>query len=331
MARAQATGRAWMGGAVPLTARLVLRTLLGLALVAGLAAFLVAAAGLPSAAQWRWIASGGNLAAALGALVAAAASILLRGLRWTFLLPAQPGIGRLRLVAGFGWSFLVLQALPFRSGEVYRPLWLRLRGGSATHAAASVVVERLVDLLALGGLLVAVLFALPMLRGLVGSGTPILAMAAAALVIAGCVALARSAGRLRLPGGDGRLARLAQEAVAGLGAIGESRRAAAVLALTALAWMVLAAGFALYLSATLGMPWPVGVAVLVASNLSAVVPLAPGNFGVFEAAAVAVLAVAGVSADLALVAAIGLHLAVIAAIAATGLACRLALLVREGR
>jgi uncharacterized membrane protein YbhN (UPF0104 family) len=308
-----------------------LRVLLGAFLTPCILVLLLAVTGLPDISDWRRLATGEQLALGLVVALATMAGILLRGLRWIALLPPPARLGHARLLAGFGWSFLVLQALPFRTGEVYRPLWFRRRGGSATQAAATVVLERVLDLLALGLLLLAILLALPMLQGLVGPTAAVVLMFGAAIAVAACAVLARRAGTLARRLGDGRLAQITAAAVSGFGATLAPRRAAVVILLTALIWLLGAAAFATFLHGTLDVSWLVGVGVLVLVNLSGVMSVTPGHMGVFEAVAVAALVAAGVAPEAALVTAVGLHVAVLAGVVVAGLLSRLALLLQERR
>ena len=81
-----------------------------------------------------------------------------------------------------------------------------------------------------------------------------------------------------------------------------------VVALTALIWMLLLAGYAFFLDAFFtGIPWAVAGGVLVAVNLSGLISVGPANIGMFHLAAVSVLTVAGYEATDAFVATVGLH------------------------
>jgi hypothetical protein len=100
---------------------------------------------IPTVDQWRWIASSANLIPAAILTTCAAVSVILRGVRWHVLLSPGVALKREYMVAGFGWCFLVFQTIPFRAGEPYREMWIKLRGGSATQAATSAVLDRLID------------------------------------------------------------------------------------------------------------------------------------------------------------------------------------------
>jgi len=83
----------------------------------------------------------------------------------------------------------------------------------------------------------------------------------------------------------------------------EPRRHAVVLALSVAIWAVMGAGFWLGLSLALGQSVPVSMAVLCmcAVNLAGVLSAAPGNIGSFQAAALLVLGLYGISAEPALI------------------------------
>jgi uncharacterized membrane protein YbhN (UPF0104 family) len=304
-------------------------SLLALAAVGLVAIKPIAEGNLGSAASWADLVAPAHLLGSLTVVAAVAVSIIIRGLRWTALMaeaaPAPPA----RMVAGFGWSFLVLQALPFRAGEAYRIAWVKLRGGSAIYAISSIVVERVLDALLLLGMLALVALAQPGLAG----GFDAFAMALLTAAGVALFAVAVTAGRLRafaqryVP--PGRMGELVQSVFQGLGAISGSKRGLIVLLLTLAAWGVHGSVFSMFLAARHDVPWSTGLAVLALTNLSGVVTVSPGHLGVFEAVAVLVLAGAGVPADTALVSAIALHMAVLFGQALTGLGCRLFLLIRE--
>ncbi|MCB9791736.1 MAG: flippase-like domain-containing protein [Alphaproteobacteria bacterium] len=227
-------------------------------------------------------------------------------------------------------SFLCINLLPARLGEVVRPyLLMRKEGLSLGAGFGAVFVERLVDLSAVLFILQAVLLGaeLPahtlemgsysvdvnaLARGLgVGAVLP-LSLGVLALLIGGerVVALARRVGEgavARLPEGRiaGWLARgvgaalgLAEGFVAGLSALRQPRRFAGVLGLTAVTWvstgfMYVALAQALDIGQLIG--WLEGMGVLVITMLGTTAPAPPGFAGVYEAACRGALALFGVT------------------------------------
>ena len=104
-------------------------------------------------------AAGRSLRAASPALVALSIAlnllgIVIRAWRWRFLLaPIRPGIGMYGLTAATFIGYMVSFLVPFRVGEIVRPVLLarreRLNAGSAI---ATIAVERILDVLTVSGL-----------------------------------------------------------------------------------------------------------------------------------------------------------------------------------
>lgn len=299
------------------------RTTLILLLTAGLLAFFLRNADLAGVlAEVRR--SDPALIALASALTLA--TYLLRTWRWQHLL--RP-VGRARFgpafratVIGFAASFL----LPARAGEFIRPYLLARREGlSATASFATIVVERLLDLVTV--LLLFSVFLLFFDPGLAAADPRVFSAvrigaagaAATALVGLGALALlaghperlARAAGRLerwlpaRVAAGAGRLvARFAE----GMGIL---RQPMALLRATAISvplWLSIAAGIWLTARA-FHITFPYTGSFLVMSLLVVGVSVpTPGAIGGFHAAfRIAVTAFYGASEERAVGAAIVLH------------------------
>jgi len=137
--------------------RNLIRTVVVIGLAVGLVAFFLRDADL--GLVWKSVAAARKDFLLLG-VVATAIGFVIRAERWKYLL--EP-IGRVRFrnafrttVIGFGASAV----LPARAGEVIRPYLLaRQEGLSATAAFATIVVERVLDLVAVLSLLATFLVA----------------------------------------------------------------------------------------------------------------------------------------------------------------------------
>lgn len=241
---------------------------------------------------------GAVLAAVAGsqvALVAAAlavyfASFPLRARRWARLL-AQNGVpvrGRHLLeILILGWFVNCL--VPAKLGDLYRSYLVKRRFGvSLSRTVGVVVAERLLDLLAVFGLLIVggyIAFGrtvLPDLRLVYAS-----AVALAVLITVGAVIVYALAPRLArfFPREVRRIGRLFRE-----GILHSFRALPSAGPLTLLIWLTEAARLALVLAA-LGLELPLSgvIFVAVASALLTTVPLTPAGFGFVEIAIVYVL------------------------------------------
>lgn len=218
-------------------------------------------------------------------------------------------------------AFLIGQlfniVLPARAGELTRIVALNLRTrGSRAEAAATIVLERVFDVL---GLLVLLFVALPWLPEVSWLRPAVfLGIGLTAAVATGAVALALWAERpLRfvlaplshLPFlSRERLDFAAANAGKGLAGVRSVRLAAAAFLSTLAVWIALGVScWLVMLAFDLGLSPFAGLFVVVAIGLSMILPSAPAALGVFEAAVVAALAAYGTSRSNALSYALVLH------------------------
>lgn len=305
--RRATAGRAALGLAVSVSAvALLLRVVDGAGAVQALARL-----------DLRWLAL--PLAAVLGQFV-------LRTQRWRGLLAATSGTTLPFAAVGSSLAvgYLGNAVLPARLGEVARVLFVSRRHGlSLAHATASVVLERMVDVMALASLGVVVVGGL----SLTGAPLLLLVLPASAGLLGGVRWMAP---RLRDPAPAERLARL--------------RRAANhfLRALVAVSWRALLAAYALSVLAWLGdtiVVWSAGrgldialdpvqaMGIGIAAALSTALPSAGGYVGTYELAVVAVGVGLGIPAADALSLAIVSHVVAVVPPAATGAV----VLARSGR
>jgi uncharacterized protein (TIRG00374 family) len=256
-----------------------------------------------------------------GWLVPAAAAFVLgnvfRVVRWRLLFAPERRPGARPAAEAFLVGQLFNIVLPARAGEVTRIVALNARTrGSRAEAAATILLERVYDVL---GLLLLLFVVLPWLPGVSWLREAVyLAVALTAAVVALAVVVAIWADRpLRLLVGP--LARLpfwkeerVESAVAnlthGLAAARTVRLAVGALVWTVAAW--LAIGLSCWLAMLafdLGLSPLAGVFVVATVGLSMILPSAPAALGVFEAAVVATLAAYGTGRATALSYALVLH------------------------
>ena len=253
---------------------------------------------------WWYLAPSG------AALVAA---VLARWLRWWLLFAPgrRPPLGALGRAFLIGHLFNNL--LPARPGELARAVALRREAGTpVVEALATTAAERVYDVLALVVLVAASAPFAPVGRdarmGALAAGT----IAAAALVAV--VVFGRDGARLervlsRVPRLSSDAARRwSASAVHGVVSLRDLRVAVPAILLTGASWVLLAlSGWALLLAFHLHLGFAEGLLVVVAANLALLVPASPGGVGVFEAAAVSVLAGFSVDRSAALSYAVALH------------------------
>jgi uncharacterized protein (TIRG00374 family) len=233
--------------------------------------------------------------------ILSAYSIFARAQRWRLLL--RP-VGRPDLLALFSATsigFFCNMVLPLRVGEVVRPVLLARRTRLPVSSVfASVLLERLFDMLTVLSFLGIVMLLVPVPDTIRTSGLVFLALAAGAGTLV--LALQRRQ-RLALRLVDGTLARLPErmrgkaqaalhEFIDGLQALGGAGTLLGIVLYSVWVWIVIASVFALGFVAC-GLPVPIvagGLAVVtvVAGAVSA--PSAPGFIGTFQAGCVLALA-----------------------------------------
>ncbi len=250
-----------------------------------------------SRADLRWV--------AFGALLSTA-DLAFRGLRWQRLIrPIAP----VRYVAMFGYLLIGYAAnniLPARLGELVRSHYLGDREGiSRASALGTVVVERVVDLVAVVAIASAALLVLSV-RGVVASavlvGAGVTGLFLVVLVL-GIVAH-------RLPGADRiaaiidrwpRVREIARSLQGGLQVAAQPRTLIEALLSSAAAWSCSILALAA-LGQALGLQLSMGQAALITSGvaLASAIPAGPSNIGTFEIAAVTVGEAIGVPRESAL-------------------------------
>ena len=260
------------------------------------------------------------------ALATMLVNLSLRAWRWQYLL--EP-LGRPSFANAFratAVGFAASAILPARAGEVIRPYFLARRERiSATGAFASVILERVLDMLAVLALLAVYVF---FLQGAVtadhavafeavkwAAGTAAVAAIAALFVLfalAGNPArLAGALSRLErvLPSRlAGALARIAEQFATGLGVIRRPGRLFVALVLSFPLWLSIAAGiWAVAVAFRLAIPFAGSFLIVALLAVGVAVPT-PGAVGGFHAAfKVGATTFFGASDDAAVGAAIVLH------------------------
>ena len=210
-------------------------------------------------------------------------------------------------------GYVANNVLPARLGELVRSHYLGDREGiSRASALGTVVVERVVDLVAVVGIASVALLVLSV-RGVVASAV-FVGAAVAGLFL---VALALGIVAHRLPGADragtfverwpkvGELARSLQGAWRSPAGRGRSSRRSLA---SAAAWSCSILAFAA-VGQSIGVELSIGQAALIASGvaLASAVPAGPSNLGTFELAAVEIGKAIGVPADSAFALALIVH------------------------
>lgn len=244
----------------------------------------------------------------LGVVLLSLACHLLRAQRWRILLrpvvDAPYGAAVSATLVGFGASMV----LPLRLGEIVRPALLARRTGIAlTPAVASIVVERLLDMLLVVMCFVVVTLLFPTLASYRGMAIALGAGGATALGLLYYMARHRArADRLverfvgRLPLRIQRVLRpIAYGVLDGARGLGDARTLAGVLVLSAILWTLITGTYLLsFIAVDLQVPLvQASLATVVIVAVFVFLPQGPGFVGTWQAACVVSLALFGVPKD----------------------------------
>jgi uncharacterized protein (TIRG00374 family) len=244
----------------------------------------------------------------LGVVVVSLACHAVRAQRWRILLRpvvASPfGAALSATLVGFGANMV----LPLRLGEIVRPtLFARRVGIPLTPAVASIVVERVLDMLLVVLCFVAVTLSYPKLASYRSVAVVLGAGAAAAFTLlyglgrnrrAADAGFERVAQRLPI-----RVQHVVRPLVHGIldGArgLGDARTLTGVLVMSVVLWTLITATYALsFLAVDLPVPLvSASLATVVIVGFFAFVPQAPGFIGTWHAACVLSLGLFGVAKD----------------------------------
>ncbi len=245
------------------------------------------------------------------------AAVAVRALRWQLLFQREtrPPYGATAASTIVGLA--VNSLLPLRAGEAARVIALnRAAGTSPVESAATVALERILDVFCL---LLLLLAALPWLPDVDWVGAAAAIALALALMLGGAALLFAVYGdrpvhaldRLlrRLPFGHHEwVEHVGASLRRGLVALRDPKLALTAFVLTTVGWLLTSVSFwLLTLGFDLELPLVAGVLILAAVGFSVILPAAPGALGVFEAATVVALAAYDISASEALSYAFTLH------------------------
>jgi glycosyltransferase 2 family protein len=245
------------------------------------------------------------------------AAVAIRALRWQLLFQREtrPPYGATAAATIIGLA--VNSLLPLRAGEAARVIALNRRARtSPVESAATVALERILDVFCL---LLLLLAALPWLPEVDWVGAAAAVALALALMLGGTALLFAIYGdrpfhaldRLlrRLPfGHHAWVEHVGASLRRGLVALRDPKLALTAFVLTTVGWLLTSVSFwLLTLAFDLELPLVSGVLILAAVGFSVILPAAPGALGVFEAATVVALAAYDISASEALSYAFTLH------------------------
>jgi hypothetical protein len=220
----------------------------------------------------------------------------LRALRWRYLLAPVQTVAVGRLFSALMIGYAANSFVPAHLGELLRAYVLGKKSAiSAGAAFASIVVERIIDVISLIGLMALVVIVHPFPPWVEASGVLMLAGALLLLaVLIGCKRFdAQATALLRrvlkpLPERAGRrIESLALNFFEGVQPLASAGHYLAVGGLSAAIWVCYAAVYylcqaAFDLTSLYALPWYAGLVVLVLTTVSVVVPSTPGYVGTFH-------------------------------------------------
>lgn len=229
-----------------------------------------------------------------------------RGLRWQRLIRPLAAVPYLAMLGYLLIGYAANNVLPARLGELVRSHYLGDREGvSRASALGTVVVERVVDLVAVVAIATTALLVLSVRGVLAGAVLIGAGITGLFLVVLGLAIVAH-----RLPGADRiaavlrrwpRLGELGRSLQGGLSVAAQPRTVVEALLASAAAWTCAILALAA-MGQALGLQLSMGAAALITSGvaLAGAIPAAPSNIGTFEAAAIAAGTTVGLAPESAL-------------------------------
>jgi glycosyltransferase 2 family protein len=261
------------------------------------------------------------------------AGLYARAFRWRWLFP--PAVRPPGLVAATMIGYMANNVLPLRAGELVRiyAAARRLREAEplgATHAfwlvAATLIIERVLDSLAIVLILATLIFLIPVPAGVEWGAAILLVIDVAGVTVLITMARAPHLGRRLVRRLTARWPRVTQTtltmfdtALRGLEGIRTPAHAIRIAGWTLVIWMLPAtASWAMLRAVHLDLPYVAGWVVLAFVGLGISVPSAPGYLGVWHFAAKLALEIFGVASSTAVAYALIYHASAVVPITLLG-------------
>lgn len=228
----------------------------------------------------------------------------IRAQRWVVYLGGQPGVSIRASFSSMAIGNMINNVLPARLGEVARIYLLEKKTGvRKSTSMATIVLERLFDLLLLLLVVQILGFFLPLPR-LVGSSVTLLFPTFSAVLVLLLLMTKRTSWQetvvkkitSMLPSSfAGKLLGIIDRFISGLSVLKSRRQFMSVVALGVAIWSLeMATVSLLFASVDVLLPWLAVLTFLVVVSLSFIIPSGPGSIGTYEFFAVLVLTSFGI-------------------------------------
>lgn len=253
-------------------------------------------------------------------------AMILRGIRWWFLLKNQVKGNLSDFIFSYGWCFLLISFIPARAGEFSRVLWAKKRGGSASKAMGVTLSERLQDLVILLTICSSAIIFRPasidMNTHLIYFWMIVLCVLYFSVSFGGlkfCNYLTTLLFFNKLPT---RVRQQVINFIEGFSILSVIKIHITTLLISTSLWLLLLFGFHIFLTSMLpSLPLSASALVLTLVNISGLIGVTPGNVGVYEAAGILALKAYDINEKLALISISGLHAIVIITTLTYGFFC----------
>ncbi len=249
-------------------------------------------------------------------------TLLVKSERWMRMLRPLGRVSRWNALRYLLMGFALNSTLPASAGDVVRVFLVSSHTGARrSHVVTTIVLERLVEAVALVLLMVG---ALPLLA--VAPWLRSSALVFAVTIIVGVIVLVLLVRRHRLEGAVRGWRRITEPLAAVARGLSSRAIVVPIVVLSAIEWVCQTLSYTCGIAAfSGGFPWHTGFACLCAVNIALLARVTPGGVGAYQVAFAAILTLAGIDKETGLAVSAAHHVVTVLPPVACGLALLIAL------
>jgi uncharacterized membrane protein YbhN (UPF0104 family) len=242
-------------------------------------------------------------------------------LKWGMLIRQEIPIQPFNFIAVVGWQYFLISILPVRSGELSKPIWVKLNGGSGSRSLGMLLVEKTVDILSIIAVAWTVIWLVPDMLPDQNKIAPHFLLLTVVVGLTVLIVIGRI-GPERIESITQRITSLLNfnkltitnrlhSIVIGITRASQLKFLLPLFFLSVCMWIFTTLSYFFFLTYFLPeFSWGAAFGITVLAGFASLFSVGGGNIGVFEAAVIFTLSMNGYSETEALVYAIGLRVAI---------------------